>query len=130
MTLVDDYQAVVLVSQFTVKVTIFLIFICIRIINKITYRTCCYEVNIWRNDIVALFIKLPDCVFPCRPYSRRSDDEHVALSALIGIIEEVFYYQCSDNCLTKSHDISKHKTAMGFHRRETLLDGIKLVFKR
>ena len=124
MALVDNYQPIVLICQLVFKVSVFLIFICIRIINKITYRTCCYEVYIWRNYIVALFVKFPDCVFPCRPYCRRSNDEHVALSALIGIIEEVFYYQCSDNCLTKSHDISKHKTAMGFHRRETLLDGI------
>ena len=134
MTLINNNESIILVLKCSLKFTsISTVIVAIFptfILGNISDSSCCYEVNVWRNLLVRIFVEHGNSLLPTRLNGRRSNDQHLTFSTII------FWYgkktlddKRSNDCLTKSNHVSQHKTTMFAHNAKTSFDGFYLIFQ-
>ena len=134
MAFVNYYKTIILFlqrsSKFARIAAVIIIFFPAFIIGNISDASSCYEVNVWRNLLVRIFVEHGNSLFPARLNDRRSYDQYLTLPSIIFWYgQETLNDECTNNCFTKTNHVSKHKAAVFVHNTYAPLYSFYLIFQ-
>ena len=134
MAFVNYYKTIILFlqrsSKFARIAAVIIVIFPAFIIGNISDASSCNEVNVWSNLLVRIFVEHGNSLLPARLNGRRSNNQYLTLPSIIfWYRQETFDNERTDNCLTKTYNISQHKTAMFMHNADTPFYCFNLVFQ-